>query len=144
MLREAYCLVRDDVASVADIDQVMCDGLGMRWSVIDPARPARSVDAGAGGRGHGTAPGGAATGGVAQSGGLAGPPADGAGPASRRQHLSGGAVSEHVVIFEGERMVARAGESSAAALIAHGISAFRTTQSGAERGMFRGMGVLPP
>ena len=36
VLREAYCLVRDDVASVEDIDTVMRDGLGMRWSVIGP------------------------------------------------------------------------------------------------------------
>ncbi len=36
LLREAYCLVRDGVASVADIDTVVRDGLGMRWSVIGP------------------------------------------------------------------------------------------------------------
>ena len=36
MLREAYCLVRDGVASVEDIDKVMRDGLGLRWSVIGP------------------------------------------------------------------------------------------------------------
>ncbi|MFN8925655.1 MAG: 3-hydroxyacyl-CoA dehydrogenase [Rhodospirillales bacterium] len=36
VLREAYCLVRDGVASVADIDRVMTDGLGLRWSVIGP------------------------------------------------------------------------------------------------------------
>ena len=36
VLREAYCLVRDGVASVEDIDTVMRDGLGMRWSVIGP------------------------------------------------------------------------------------------------------------
>ena len=36
VLREAYCLVRDGVASVDDIDTVMRDGLGMRWSVIGP------------------------------------------------------------------------------------------------------------
>lgn len=36
VLREAYCLVRDGVASVADIDRVMRDGLGLRWSVIGP------------------------------------------------------------------------------------------------------------
>jgi L-gulonate 3-dehydrogenase len=36
VLREAYCLVRDGVASVDDIDIVMREGLGMRWSVIGP------------------------------------------------------------------------------------------------------------
>lgn len=36
VLREAYCLVRDGVASVADIDLVMRDGLGMRWAVVGP------------------------------------------------------------------------------------------------------------
>jgi L-gulonate 3-dehydrogenase len=36
VLREAYCLVRDGVASVEDIDRVMRDGLAPRWSVIGP------------------------------------------------------------------------------------------------------------
>lgn len=36
VLREAYCLVRDGVASVDDIDTVVREGLGMRWSVIGP------------------------------------------------------------------------------------------------------------
>lgn len=36
VLREAYCLVRDGVASVADIDQLVRDGLGFRWSVVGP------------------------------------------------------------------------------------------------------------
>ncbi len=36
LLREAYCLVRDGVASVADIDTIVRDGLGLRWSVIGP------------------------------------------------------------------------------------------------------------
>ena len=36
VLREAYCLVRDGVVSVADIDRVVRDGLGLRWSVIGP------------------------------------------------------------------------------------------------------------
>jgi 3-hydroxyacyl-CoA dehydrogenase len=36
VLREAYCLVRDGVATVEDIDTVMRDGLGLRWSVIGP------------------------------------------------------------------------------------------------------------
>lgn len=36
LLREAYCLVRDGVASVEDIDQIVRDGLGLRWSVIGP------------------------------------------------------------------------------------------------------------
>ncbi len=36
VLREAYCLVRDGVASVADIDRIMTAGLGPRWAVIGP------------------------------------------------------------------------------------------------------------
>lgn len=36
LLREAYCLVRDGVASVEDIDLVVRDGLGRRWAVIGP------------------------------------------------------------------------------------------------------------
>lgn len=36
LLREAYCLVRDGVASVDDIDTVVRDGLGLRWSVVGP------------------------------------------------------------------------------------------------------------
>lgn len=36
LLREAYCLVRDGVATVADIDRIVRDGLGLRWSVIGP------------------------------------------------------------------------------------------------------------
>lgn len=36
VLREAYCLVRDGVASVEAIDAVMKHGLGRRWSVIGP------------------------------------------------------------------------------------------------------------
>jgi L-gulonate 3-dehydrogenase len=36
VLREAYCLVRDGVATVEDIDQVMREGLAPRWSVIGP------------------------------------------------------------------------------------------------------------
>ncbi len=36
VLREAYCLVRDGVASVRDIDTVMKYGLGRRWSIIGP------------------------------------------------------------------------------------------------------------
>lgn len=36
VLREAYCLVRDGVASVEDIDRVMREGLAPRWSVIGP------------------------------------------------------------------------------------------------------------
>lgn len=35
-LREAYCLVRDGVISVDDLDAVMTEGLGLRWSVIGP------------------------------------------------------------------------------------------------------------
>ncbi|NNE23155.1 MAG: 3-hydroxyacyl-CoA dehydrogenase [Rhizobiales bacterium] len=36
VLREAYCLVRDGIVSVAEIDQLMRDALGLRWSVIGP------------------------------------------------------------------------------------------------------------
>jgi 3-hydroxyacyl-CoA dehydrogenase len=36
VLREAYCLVRDGVASVEDIDTIVRDGLGLRWAVIGP------------------------------------------------------------------------------------------------------------
>ncbi len=36
MLREAYCLVRDGVIDVADLDVVVTEGLGPRWSVIGP------------------------------------------------------------------------------------------------------------
>jgi len=36
LLREAYCLVRDGVASVDDVDRVVRDGLGRRWGVIGP------------------------------------------------------------------------------------------------------------
>jgi 3-hydroxyacyl-CoA dehydrogenase len=36
VLREAYCLVRDGVASVEDIDAVVRLGLGRRWGVVGP------------------------------------------------------------------------------------------------------------
>lgn len=36
LLREAYCLVRDGVVSVDDVDRIVRDGLGLRWSVIGP------------------------------------------------------------------------------------------------------------
>jgi 3-hydroxyacyl-CoA dehydrogenase len=36
LLREAYCLVRDGVASAADVDRIVRDALGLRWSVIGP------------------------------------------------------------------------------------------------------------
>ena len=36
VLREAYCLVRDGVISVGDLDRVMNEGLGRRWAVIGP------------------------------------------------------------------------------------------------------------
>jgi 3-hydroxyacyl-CoA dehydrogenase len=36
LLREAYCLLRDGVADVEDIDTVVRLGLGRRWSVIGP------------------------------------------------------------------------------------------------------------
>jgi L-gulonate 3-dehydrogenase len=36
LLREAYCLVRDGVASPADIDRVIAAGPGRRWAVLGP------------------------------------------------------------------------------------------------------------
>ena len=36
MLREAYSLVEDGVASVEDIDVLVRDGLGLRWAVVGP------------------------------------------------------------------------------------------------------------
>ncbi|MGB3071371.1 MAG: 3-hydroxyacyl-CoA dehydrogenase [Ottowia sp.] len=36
VLREAYCLVRDGVASVEDVDTVVREGLGLRWSFLGP------------------------------------------------------------------------------------------------------------
>jgi L-gulonate 3-dehydrogenase len=36
LLREAYCLVRDGVASPADVDRVVSAGLGRRWAVLGP------------------------------------------------------------------------------------------------------------
>jgi 3-hydroxyacyl-CoA dehydrogenase len=36
LLREAYCLVRDGVVSVEDVDKIVRDGLGLRWSVVGP------------------------------------------------------------------------------------------------------------
>ncbi len=36
VLREAYCLVRDGVVDVEDVDRVMREGLGRRWAVIGP------------------------------------------------------------------------------------------------------------
>jgi 3-hydroxyacyl-CoA dehydrogenase len=36
LLREAYCLVRDGVADVEDIDAIVRDGLGLRWAVVGP------------------------------------------------------------------------------------------------------------
>jgi 3-hydroxyacyl-CoA dehydrogenase len=36
LLREAYCLVRDGVISVDELDRVVRDGLGRRWAVIGP------------------------------------------------------------------------------------------------------------
>jgi 3-hydroxyacyl-CoA dehydrogenase len=36
LLREAYCLVRDGVVSVDDVDCIVRDGLGLRWSIIGP------------------------------------------------------------------------------------------------------------
>jgi 3-hydroxyacyl-CoA dehydrogenase len=36
VLREAYCLVRDGIAGVEDIDRVVREGFGRRWAVIGP------------------------------------------------------------------------------------------------------------
>lgn len=36
LLREAYCLVRDGVADVEDVDRVVREGLGRRWAVVGP------------------------------------------------------------------------------------------------------------
>ncbi len=36
LLREAYALVHDGAASVDDIDRLVRDGLGLRWSVVGP------------------------------------------------------------------------------------------------------------
>lgn len=36
VLREAYCLVRDGVITVDELDRVMREGLGRRWAVIGP------------------------------------------------------------------------------------------------------------
>ncbi len=36
VLREAYCLVRDGVASVEDVDRAVRDGPGRRWALMGP------------------------------------------------------------------------------------------------------------
>ena len=36
VLREAYCLVRDGVGTVEDIDTIVREGLGPRWSIVGP------------------------------------------------------------------------------------------------------------
>lgn len=36
LLREAYCLVRDGVIDVDDLDEIVRSGLGRRWAVIGP------------------------------------------------------------------------------------------------------------
>ncbi|MCS6933045.1 MAG: 3-hydroxyacyl-CoA dehydrogenase [Acetobacteraceae bacterium] len=36
VLREAYCLLRDGVISVADLDRIVTHGLGLRYSLIGP------------------------------------------------------------------------------------------------------------
>jgi len=36
LLREAYCLVRDGVVSVAEVDAIVTLGLGRRWGVVGP------------------------------------------------------------------------------------------------------------
>jgi 3-hydroxyacyl-CoA dehydrogenase len=36
LLREAYCLVRDGIVGVDDVDRIVRQGLGRRWSVVGP------------------------------------------------------------------------------------------------------------
>jgi len=36
VLREAYCLVRDGILSVDEVDSLVRDGLGLRWSFMGP------------------------------------------------------------------------------------------------------------
>lgn len=36
VLREAYCLVRDGIVDVDEVDEVVRSGLGRRWSIIGP------------------------------------------------------------------------------------------------------------
>lgn len=36
VLREAYCLVRDGIASVEDVDRVVREALGFRWAIAGP------------------------------------------------------------------------------------------------------------
>jgi D-hydroxyproline dehydrogenase subunit alpha len=50
-------------------------------------------------------------------------------------------MSTVAITFEGREVEAEEGEALAAALAAHGIRVLRTTRSGAERGIFCGMGV---
>lgn len=47
VLREAYSLVRDGVATVDDVDRIMRDGLGLRWSVAGPFETADLTSAAA-------------------------------------------------------------------------------------------------
>jgi L-gulonate 3-dehydrogenase len=44
ILREAYCLVRDGIASVDDIDTLVRRGLGLRWSVVGPFETVEALD----------------------------------------------------------------------------------------------------
>ena len=41
LLREAYCLVRDGVVGVDDVDRIVREGLGRRWAVIGPFETVR-------------------------------------------------------------------------------------------------------
>lgn len=36
LLREAYCLVRDEIVTPIELDTLVRDGLGLRWSLIGP------------------------------------------------------------------------------------------------------------
>ena len=40
LLREAYALVRDGIATAPEIDRIVRDGLGLRWSVLGPFQTA--------------------------------------------------------------------------------------------------------
>ena len=36
LLREAYCVVRDGIVSPVDVDTLVREGLGLRWSIVGP------------------------------------------------------------------------------------------------------------
>ena len=162
VLREAYCLVRDGVATVADIDRLMRDGLGLRWATIGPFETVDlntrgGIAAHAERMGPAYARMGAERGQddpwtpelvaevaeqrrtalpldrLGRARRLARPDADGA--------AAGAAGGGAVIRFDGRQIAAHPGQTVAAALAAAGIRAFRTTRHGAPRGLFCGMGV---